>query len=98
MGRLGTLDGLRPLLILWICSFHWEATGVVKEGGEVWPSWFGVVAWSLDKLQRRAAARRLLDTPCWALALLKRRQQGRRRWWSGVVQETRRMARAQWRG
>ena len=54
MGRLVTLDGLRPLLILWICSFHWEATGVVKEGGEVWPSWFGVVAWSLDKLQRRA--------------------------------------------
>ena len=54
MGRLGTLDGLRPLLILWICSFHWAATGVVKEGGEVWPSWFGVVAWSLDKLQRRA--------------------------------------------
>ena len=49
--RVACLDGLRPLLIFWVISFHWEPTGTTAKP---WPTFLAPLTWTVDRVQRRA--------------------------------------------
>ncbi|KAH8073548.1 hypothetical protein JL721_2851 [Aureococcus anophagefferens] len=47
--RVACLDGLRPLLIFWVISFHWEPTGTTAKP---WPTFLAPLTWTVKNYGR----------------------------------------------